>query len=938
MSAASHRSRPRSARAAPRIPGPLAGATAALVALLVLPLPKGVAAESPDAAGGDPPPAPRLEILGGVAAFEVGGRLRGRATSLGEGDHRVEWRDAHGMLDSRVVAGQGGFAFDLSYPRERANEVVLVRGEGRGDKEVCRLPFEIALPASSRGLVRVLVPGDEGEARADFPAEAVLWNAAAQEKPPDTQGRDLVIDLAIEALGGGPAPEQWGARAAREGTPSREVRVRVPCLNDPAFRAEVREHVKRALASPAAKGSAVVSLGTGLSATYRGAPYDFCTSEHCEAAFREFLRRKYGGREALGRAWGVPVASFEDAGPCSLAELGFPHATRYTAWADHLEFRDATFAAFLDEVVGEVRAAAPAARVGMFGLGRPAAYGGADFDLLGRVLDWRGSEWKAGSRRLVEAFGPPWGALAFGGNAAGRDTAQTKTRAARAVSGLFAGERIFFLRPGEEAAARALGELPRGLGRIMGMSAPPAPKPRGSESADAATPAVALVYSQPSVRASFIQDSLGLGLPWDPSPLAPTKTLVPPGATDGGREGAWALAWEAWCSLLGDLGVTFACVSERDIARGDLAAKGIKAAVLVRQMSVSSDVAGAIERFARSGGVVIADAGPGLFDGAMARAGEGALRDLLGVEHGTVKFSEIGPKRAAVAQGALRYAGQSEGPSFFPHPGQLGVGPAQSGLGLAGARAEGMFGDVPCLAVNPCGGGWGVMLNLAITPYPGLRLAPGGGRALRSLLRGVLARAGVSPAVELRYADDAAPPPWVCVRDAGSARFVIVRRDAPGRRGAGAVKTRLTVQTDALPAVHDPLEGVFVGWTRDVKASLAPGELRVFTLLPYRLRSILAEPGGRPPDAKRPGPERFEVTLRREGEGAWAPHVLNVCIEGPDGRPRPELARIVDVAGGRAEFVVPFAASDRAGLWTLRLRDAATGVGALRRFVRSRGP
>jgi len=932
MNAKPHRSRRSAQPATSRASWTFAGPTAVLIALLSFPPSEGLGAE------GEPQPTPRLEILDRAAAFEPGALLRGRAMSLGEGDYRVEWRDSHGTLDCRAVTGQGAFTFDLSYPRERANEIVLLRGKGRRDDEACRAAFEIALPARAKGLVRVFVPGDEGKVPADFPAEAVLWNVVTREKPPAASGRDLVIDLALETLGGGPAPEEWGSRAARGGEPSREARVRVPCLNDPAFRAAVREHVKRALASPAAKRSALVSLGNGLSATYRGAPYDFCTSEHCESAFREFLRRKYGSREALGRAWGMTVARWEDARPLSLAELGFPHATRYTAWADHLAFRDTAFAAFLDDVVGEVRRAAPAARIGMFGPGRPAAYGGADFDLLGRVVDWRGSEWKAGSRRLAEAFGPPWGALAFGGNAAGREAGQETMDAERVVSGFFSGERIFFLGPGDMNAARALGELPRGLGRIMGMSAPPAPKPRGSESAPPATPTVALVYSQPSVGASFVQDSLTLGLPWDPSPLAPTKTLVPPGATDGGREGAWSLAWEAWCSLLEDLGVTFACVSERDIARGDLAAKGFRAAVLVRLMSVSSEAARELERFARSGGVVIADAGPGLFDGAMARSAPGALRDLLGVEHGAVKFSEVGPKRAAVAESALRYAGQAEGPSFFRHPGQLGVGPAQSGLGLAGARAEGMFGDVPCLVANACGGGWGVTLNLAMTSYPRVRLAPGGGRALRTLVGGVLARAGATPAVELRYADDTASPPYACVRDAGTARLVIVRRDAPGRRDAGMVKSRLTVHMDAPPAVHDPLEGVFVGWTRDLKLSLAPGELRVFTLLPYRLRSILAEPAGRPPDAARPGPERFEVTLRRQGEGAWAPHVLDIRIEGPDGRPRPELGRVVDAAGGRSEFVVPFAASDRPGLWTLRLRDAATGVTAVRRFVRSEGP
>ncbi|MHC5055131.1 MAG: beta-galactosidase [Planctomycetota bacterium] len=885
-----------------------------------------LSAENPD---GGPAPAPRLEILDHAGPFDSGARLRGRATALGEGSYRVEWRDADGTLAGRDFAGPGEreFAFELSYPRTRPNELVLSRIEGRRADEVFRLRFGIALPAARSGLLRVLVPEAGAEAPAGFPADAVLWNVAARPEPPDTLGRELVIDLALGDLGGGPPPEVWGRQAVAGGTPSRETRVRVPCLNDPAFRREVREHVRKHLASPGAKSAAAISLGAGLSATCRGAPYDFCTSEHCEGAFRAFLREKYGTPAALARAWDEPVASWDDATALSLEELSFPHATRYAAWNDHLAFRDATFAAFVDFASAQVRTAAPVVPVGFLGLGLPAAYGGADFELLGRAVDWRGSAWRSGARRLAGSFSAPGGALAFASSVSTVD-------APRAVSGALAGERLVFLRPGEREASLAFWGGSRGLGRLIEMSAPPPPRPRGSELADAATPRVALVWSQASVRASFIVDSQALGLPWNPGPRAPADTLVPPGVFQGGREGSWALAWEAWCSLLADLGVTFACVSEADVARGDLVAKGFRAAVLVRHMSVSSEAALALERFARSGGVVIADAGAGLFDGRLTRAGPGVLARLFGVEHGAAKFSEVGPKRAAIADRALRYIERPEGPSWFPHAGQLGVGPAQSGLRLTTARAEGKFGDIPCLAVSPFGGGWGVTLNLAVTPYPRLRLAPGGGGALRSLVRGGLARAGVAPAVDVRCPEGTAPPPSAEVRDAAGARLVVVRRDASRRRAAEEVTTHLNLSMDALPAAHDPSTGVSLGWTRHVEVYLAPGEARVISFLRYRLRAILVEPLGHPADAARTGPEAFEVALRREGGGVWAPHVLDIRVEGPDGRAREELGRVLDVAGGRAGFVVPFASSDRPGLWTLRLRDAATGVSAVRRFVR----
>jgi hypothetical protein len=423
--------------------------------------------------------------------------------------------------------------------------------------------------------------------------------------------------------------------------------------------------------------------------------------------------------------------------------------------------------------------------------------------------------------------------------------------------------------------------------------------------------------------------------------------------------------------------VPFACVSARDVARGDLVSRGFRSAVLVRCLAVGPEQVRALEAFARSGGVVIADAGAGMYDRALARAGPGTLSRLFGVDHGKVRFSENGRRRAAVADRPLRRArprhGSPERTGWFPWPRELGIGPAQSGLGLAGARAEGTFGEVPCLIVNAFGGGWGVFLNLAITAYPELRTR-GRGAGVRELLRGTLARAGVRPAVELRYPEGLRMPPAAELRRAGKVGLLIVKRDEPPRRrGAapppdrketgppgeqpplserryGSARVKVALATDEVPAAYDPEGGVFLGWTRDLEIDLAPGESKVRALLPYRLRTILVEPLGptAPPTpvgaaraepdvpAARPGPELFRVRLRKEGDGAFEFHVLELEVSGPDRRRRGELGGLVEVSGGRTEFTVPFAASDSPGLWTVRLRDAATGVTALRRFARAR--
>ena len=48
---------------------------------------------------------------------------------------------------------------------------------------------------------------------------------------------------------------------------------------------------------------------------YGGNAVDFCFSEHCLAAFREWLRTQYPSLEGLNGAWGTDFASWNDIVP-----------------------------------------------------------------------------------------------------------------------------------------------------------------------------------------------------------------------------------------------------------------------------------------------------------------------------------------------------------------------------------------------------------------------------------------------------------------------------------------------------------------------------------------------------------------------------------------------------------------------------------------------
>jgi len=867
---------------------------------------------------------PEIELA--PEAVRPGAEIRGIARRLGPGRYTLEWRDRWGVLDRRDIDGPGDarFSFLVSCPRTAENELVLALAGGsvRKPDAAARVREEASLasrerdaiarsrllvelpPAGRRGYIRVLVP-DAGDPPRDFPAEAVLWRPGGRHPPAAFGGRELLVDIGLEAL---LAPSPRG-RVPLVSDPAAQEPSARGCLGDAALREAARERIREVLSSREAARAAAISLGTGLDTACGGRAGEDCASPACVSAFGEYLRGKYGTLDALSAAWGLTLTDWEEAASATVADRFGRGDPASVAWSDRLSFREDCLASFLRFAAEETRKFAPHAPVGFLQTPGPGRY--ADPERLASIVDWRGGEWGPGERVLAASKAAPGTRLA----------GWAGSSPARALLAAFGGELVQLFRPSEAACAAACGGLAGGLGRLVELSSPPL-----ARAARGANPGVALVYSAASMQASALVDA-----------------GAAPAATGEVRIGSsWWRVWEAWCALLGDLGVPFECLTEGDLARGDLVAGGFGAAILPRMLAVERSSARELARFVSSGGIVLADAGTGMFDGSLRRAQPGVLRELLGVEHASqplLRFSEVGPRRVQIADRPFAFRAPIDGPSWFPRVLSPGPGPAESGLELVGARAEAGFGGLPCLAVNRFGGGWAVTLNLAMSAYLDLRPA-GGGAALLELVRAALARAGVRKVVELRPPEGTPFPPVACLRELGGASIVAVAREGPpgarpGRLSAGgeSCRARLRVDAPSSRAAYDSLAGSFIGWTNEIDVELAIGESRVYAFLPYRLVAILVEPAPAP-ELARPGVEGFELVLRREGGEGFVPHVLSVDVEGPDGRSREELRQLVEVSGGRARFVVPFAVSDPRGLWTLRVRDAATGLVSLRRIVR----
>ena len=107
---------------------------------------------------------------------------------------------------------------------------------------------------------------------------------------------------------------------------------------------------------------------------------------------------------------------------------------------------------------------------------------------------------------------------------------------------------------------------------------------------------------------------------------------------------------DGWVRGLTDLGLTFDFIASPQVEAGGLDPGRFKVFVMPLSLAVSRREAAAIESFARAGGIVIADAAPGLFDDHCAWAPAGQLSELFGMDAGS---SEKRALRAPKATGGV---------------------------------------------------------------------------------------------------------------------------------------------------------------------------------------------------------------------------------------------------------------------------------------------
>ena len=679
-----------------------------------------------------------------------------------------------------------------------------------------------------------------------------------------------------------------------------------------------KKYAEMNLCAPGFRDDFLGDIRTRAEASYRWGAFDFSVGDECgytlryddhtAAAFRGYLKQKYGTLARLNAEWSTGHAAWQDVGLPGRGETVNPANI-----AKHLEamlFSDTVFIDTLRSARDLVEGMDKRCRLGISGTREPAHYCGFDWWRLTRALTHL-SFYDGLQREAIRSFRRPTDmTMSF----VGYDSGDLNEPMARYFPWLelfngFQGVAIYsassgdvggFLRPDLSLTRRAkwtieeVAELKAGIGKAL-LTAQRTHSPIGVH------------YSQRSLWAAKL-----LGLP----ALANLTSV---------------------CEIIKDLGHQFDFVSHEQVESDVLRQRGYKVFVLPLSLSVSEAEAAGVRGFAEAGGTVLSVAPCSTFNEFGRGVDPGPLDRLLGI-------ARRGPLAEAEAAAlCLRHGSVS-----------LTVSPSLPELALAPDAAVTHFaaGAVPALWEKPLGRGRVVGLNLLASGYREFRPTGVAGETIervsgseavceqyRALFDSLLERTGARRFAHVRRPDGTRRP-YVEVVEfrRGPVRYVgLLPKYLGGRGYSGVRRVRVdpscadAVRVDLLSLghVYDVRRHTYLGRKQVLPARILPSVALLYAVLPYRVESVTVAV----PEEVSPG-ER--VTVRCTVAGSRGPvgdHVVRVCLAGPDRGPiKPYERNVLTTRGkGAIEFALPLNAAK--GEWTVRAHEVVSGTSAQGTFV-----
>jgi hypothetical protein len=342
--------------------------------------------------------------------------------------------------------------------------------------------------------------------------------------------------------------------------------------------------------------------------------------------FREWLRHRYGTIRWLNKQWNTSFSSFEHVSPQGFEKVRktamepFLSQWNLSPWMDFRHFMDFQFAAVLSELTRYANSIDPRTPAGFVGGQGPGPWGGYDYAMLARAVQWMEAYDIHGSNEILRSF---W-------NRDRRPRMQTffslknpkldswflwyyllhGNQAVIAWPGGWFRERNYEIAPYILANTATFEEIQGPISEvIVDPDSRFDPDPIG------------IYYSHPSIQAGWAMDAITHGSTW----INRKSSIDDDNQTKG-------MLRKVWCKTLEDLGYQYDFVSYLDVQEGkENLSNRFKVIILPKTICLSDREAKALSRFVKSGGTLVADHLCGVLDEHGKGRREGALDDLFGI-------------------------------------------------------------------------------------------------------------------------------------------------------------------------------------------------------------------------------------------------------------------------------------------------------------------
>lgn len=652
-------------------------------------------------------------------------------------------------------------------------------------------------------------------------------------------------------------------------TQNKHLLVRKYGLSDSTYLNAVREELTKKIGDWKKFSPSAYYIYEEPSVTRYDGALDLDFSKASLSEMRKWLRSQYNSLKALNLQWGTNFDKWQDVIPDDSFEAR--ERGNYSSWADHRTFMEVSWANHFKLVQQIVHELDPDGLVQLSGTQATSSHNGYDYSLINQYVGQMNPYDIDNQLEYHLTFNPK---LKISGQAGygkmGKSVLYDYYHHLflKETGGSYIFWQVSSMNPdfrinrAGTAMKKGFDELlKRGIGRLVSSYQPENELK------------IAIHYSYPSVHAAWIVDgkiSANTG-------NNDSKTLV---QFNKNRDG--------WVKSLHDLGFGFEFIAYNKIEAGGLIAGGYKVLILPMSYAISDLEVKEIEAFVKAGGIVVADALPGVMDNHTKFRKTRALADVFGIAGSPYSREEL-----VTPEAEIKLKTRKSKP-------------------LIKEKSK------PELVYNKYGKGSAYLLNYFMDKYPKEKLNQNNEVSLAKL-RGLFERENIGSSIRITKPNGST--------ENSIEKYSFSKNDEATQLlgllpGKGGKDRGIILHIKEQMHLYNIRNKEYIGEGKVFKIWMKKSVPELFGLVKTRIESFRIDA---PSKAKRN--EKITITIDFDQElFSDFTSVASIDVYNPSGERTNHYSKNCDIKNGVGQYSFTTALNDTSGRWKIRITEVISGL------------